>query len=215
MNDFSYTQSAVQAISAYKNQYGLIASYVLRIQSENPSWNLLNCIAVAHDRTTQQATDHKFNDGEAPVAQPIAFLDFVQIIMNKVCGLARQDMRGKRTEDFGNGIDFTQELTDQIGFSVDSDKIGSLVDDDFYTLNNLHCYVAQGMEYLTDIPALRYHAESAKLDDGTWIKEHIADSFDEAVNIMNAKAQEYVESLANIRQGESSSIDFSAKAEAA
>jgi len=211
MNNFSYTTAAVQYISHYKNQYGLIASYVMRIQGEQPEWPLLNCIAVAHDRTTVSATDHKFNGGEAPVAQPVAFLDFVQVIMNKVCGFARQDLKGKRTEDFGNGIDFSQELTDQIGFSVDTDKIEELVDEDFYTLNNLHCYVAQGMEYLTDIPALRYHAESVKLEDGTWVKDHIADSFDEAITIMNEKAQAYIESLAEIRQGESSTIDFSAK----
>ena len=211
MNNFSYTQSALQAISSYKNQYGLIGSYVLRIQTENPDWQLLNCIAVAHDRTALTATDHKFNDGPAPVAQPVAFLDFVQIIMNKVCGLARQDLRGKRTEDFGNGIDFSQDLSDQLGFNVDTDKIEELVDEDFYSLNNLHCYVAQGMEYLNDIPALRYHAESVKLEDGTWIKDHIADSFDDAITVINEKAQTYIESLAEMRQGESSTIDFSAK----
>lgn len=212
-NSTSYVLPSVQAISAYKNQYGLIAAYALRIQEENPSWQLLNCIAVAHDRTIVTATDHKFNDGPAPVAPPIAFLDFCQVVMNKVCGLARQDMRGKRTEDFGNGIDFSQDLTDQLGFSVDHEKIGSLVDEDFFTLNNLHCYIAQGMDYLTDIESLRYHAESVKLDDGTWVKDHIADSFDDAVTIINEKAAAYAESQAEIRQGESSTIDFSAKAD--
>lgn len=211
MNDFSYTQSAVQAISSYKNQYGLIGSYALRIQTENPAWPLLNCMAVAHDRTITAQTDHKFNGGPAPVAPPIAFLDFIQVVMNKVCGLARQDMRGKRTEDFGNGVDFSQELTDQIGFSVDIDKIKSLVDEDFFTLNNVHCYIGQGMDYLDDISALRYHSESKKLEDGTWVKDHIADSFDEAVSIINEKAAAYAESLAEIRQGESATVDFSAK----
>ena len=207
----SYVLPAIQAISSYKNQYGLIAAYALRIQDDNPAWELLNCIAVAHDRTTVTATNHKFNGGEAPVAQPIAFLDFVQVIMNKVCGLARQDMRGKRTEDFGNGIDFSQELTDQIGFSVDHTKIAELVDEDFFTLNNVHCYIGQGMDYLDNIDALRYHAESVKLEDGTWIKDHIADSFDDAITIINDKATAYAESQAEIRQGESSTIDFSAK----
>lgn len=211
MNDFSYTQSAVQAISSYKNQYGLIASFALRIQEQEPAWPLLNCIAVAHDRTTAAATDHKFNGGPAPVAPPIAFLDFVQVVMNKVCGIARQDMKGKRTEDFGNGVDFSQALTDQIGFSVDVDKIASLVDEDFFSLNNVHCYVGQGMDYIDDISALRYHSESKKLEDGTWIKDNIADSFDEAITIINEKAAAYAESLAEIRQGESSTVDFSAK----
>jgi len=211
MNDFSYVQSAVQAISSYKNQYGLISTYALRIQTENNAWPLLNCIAVAHDRTITAQTNHKFNGGPAPVAPPIAFLDFIQVVMNKVCGLARQDMKGKRTEDFGNGVDFTQELTDRIGFSVDVEKIGSLVDEDFFTLNNVHCYIGQGMDYIDDISALRYHSESKKLEDGTWVKDHVADSFDDAISIINEKAAAYAESLAEIRQGESATVDFSAK----
>ena len=213
MNNFSYVTSALTAISSYKNQYGLIASNAIRINDEPLMSSLLNAIAVSHDRATVDATNHKFNDGPAPVAPPIAYLDFVQVLMNKVCGLARQDLRGKRTEDFGNGIDFTQELTDQIGFSVDAEQIQSLVDEDFYTLNNLHCYIAQGMPYIDDIPALRYHAESTKLDDGTWVKTNIADSFDEAVTIMEEKAAIYAEQQAMVRQGESATVDFSARSE--
>lgn len=213
MNNFSYVTSALTAISSYKNQYGLIASNAIRINDEPLMSSLLNAIAVSHDRATVDATNHKFNGGPAPVAPPIAYLDFVQVLMNKVCGLARQDLRGKRTEDFGNGIDFTQELTDQIGFSVDAEQIQSLVDEDFYTLNNLHCYIAQGMPYIDDIPALRYHAESTKLDDGTWVKTNIADSFDEAVTIMEEKAAIYAEQQAMVRQGESATVDFSARSE--
>ena len=56
------------------------------------------------------------------------------------------------------------------------------------------------MEYLTDIPALAYHAESVKLDDGTWIKDNIANSFDEAVTIINDKAVAYAEQAAEIRK---------------
>ena len=211
MNDFSYIKSAVSANSGYNNQYGLIGQYVERIQSENPSWALLNCIAVAHTRTITQATEHKFRDGDAPVAQPIAFLDFVQNIMNKVSGLARQDMNGKRREDFGNGIDFSQELTDELGFSVDHDKIADLVNDDFFCLNNLHCFIGQQMDYLTDIAPLHYYAESVKQADGTWIKDHVAESFDEAISMINDKAEAYVESLNAEKESDTVAIDFSAK----
>lgn len=210
MNNFSYVTSALSAISSYKNQYGLIASNAIRINDEPVMSSLLNAIAVSHDRATVDATNHKFNGGPAPVAPPIAYLDFVQVLMNKVCSLARQDLRGKRTEDFGNGIDFTQELTDQIGFSVDPEQIQSLVDEDFYTLNNLHCYIAQGMPYIDDIPALRYHAESTKLDDGSWVKTNIADSFDEAVSILNEKGLVYAELLQATAEAEDNAIDFTA-----
>lgn len=208
MNDFSYINTALQAISSYKTRDGLIATYALRINSEEQIKTVLNAIAVAHDRTVEADTNHRFNDGEAPICHPIAYLDFVQTVMNRVCGLARRDLKGKRTEDFGNGIDFTQDLTDQLGFNVDTKHIAELVDEDFRVLNALHCYIAQGMPYLTDIDALRYHAESVKLEDDTWIKDNIADSFDEAISIFDKKAEEYAAELAVTRQGESASVDF-------
>ena len=213
MNNFSYITAAVNAVSSYKKTEGLIASDALRINEEPIIVSLLNAVAVSHDRAVEEATNHRFNGGPAPIAAPITYLNFIQVLMNKVCGLARQDLRGKRTKDFGNGIDFSQDLTDQIGFSVDAEQIQSLVDEDFYLLNALHTYTAQGMPYLTDIPPLRYHAESTMLDDGTWVKTNIADSFDDAVDILNEKGVAYKEQQALIRQGESATIDFSARNE--
>ena len=210
MDTFTYVTPALNAISNYKNRDGLIASYALAINAEPEIQSLLNAIAVAHDRTIDIDTEHRFRDGPAPVAAPIAFLDFVQGIMNKACGLARKDMQGKRKADFGNGIDFSQELTDQLGFSVDTDKIAGLIDDDFRALNMLHCYIAQGMSYLTDIPALHYHSESVKYEDNTWGKENIADSFDDAMIVLNAKADAYMATQKPLREGDSATIDFNA-----
>jgi len=210
MNNFSYFTAAINAVSSYKNQYGLIASDVLRIAEEDAVPTVYNAITISHSRATADATDHKFNDGPAPVAQPIAYLDFVQTIMNKICGLARQDLRGKQTEDFDNGIDFTQDLTDQIGFSVDPMAIGELVDEDFRILNNVHARLGQKMPYIDDIPPLRYHAESTKLDDGTWVKTNIADSFDAALSILDEKGIAYAEQQREATEAEDNAIDFTA-----
>jgi hypothetical protein len=210
MNNFSYVTASINAVSSYKNQYGLIASDALRILEEDTTPSIYNAIINSHTRAINAATDHKFNGGPAPVAQPIAYLDFVQTIMNKICSLARQDLRGKRTEDFDNGIDFTQELTDQIGFSVDPDHIAELVDEDLRVLTNVHARIGQKMPYIDDIPALRYHAESTKLDDGSWVKTNIADSFDEAVSILNEKGLVYAELLQATAEAEDNAIDFTA-----
>lgn len=211
MNNFSYIDASISAISSYKTRDGNISNFTLRLADELQTKTLLNAIAVAHDRTVVADTDHKFNDGEAPLCSPIAFLDYVQTIMNKVSGLARRDMLGKRTADFGNGIDFSQELTDQLGFSVEPNQIAELVDEDFRVLNNLHAYIAQGMPYLTDIAPLYYHAENTKLDDGTWVKDNLANDFDEALTVFEKKSEEYRASITEIRQGKSADIDFSAK----
>lgn len=212
MNDYSYINSAVAAVSHYKTRDGLIASYAMSIiaDADNAVDNFLNAIAVAHDRTIIQATDHKFNGGAAPIAAPIAFLDFVQTIMNKSVSLARRDIRGKRTADFGNGIDFSQDHTDIIGFNVDTSHVPALIDEDFRVLLNLHAYIGQGMEYLTDIEPLHYHSESIKLDE-LWIKDNVADSFEDACSILDKKGEEYAIEQATVRQGESATVDFTDK----
>jgi hypothetical protein len=122
-------------------------------------------------------------------------------------------MLGKRQPDFGNGIDFSQELTAQLGFSVKPEQIAELVDEDFRVLNNLHAYIAQGMPYLTDISPLYYHAENVKLTDGDWVKDNIANDFNDALTVFEKKAEEYRENVTQIRQGESNTMDFSAKAD--
>ena len=214
MNDYSYINASIEAISGYKTRDGLISTFASRISDEVKSPTIINAIAVAHDRTVVADTNHRFNDGEAPICSPIAFLDYVQTVMNKVCGLARRDLLGKRTADYGNGIDFSQEITDQVGFSVHPEKIADLVDEDFRVLNNLHAYIAQGMPYLTDISPLYYHAENVKLEDESWVKDNIANDFNDALTVFEKKAEEYRENVTQLRQGESNSIDFSAKSEA-
>ena len=170
--------------------------------------SILNAIAVAHDRTIAADTEYKFRGGPAPVAPPIAFLDCIQSVMNKICGLARKDLNGARTEDVSNGIDFTQEHSDLVGFHVDPSHIEDLVDSDLRVLNSLHCHIGQGMPYIDDVPLLRYHAESVKLEDGTWIKDNIADSFTDAAEILDVKGKEYAASQEDLRQGSSATIEF-------
>ena len=211
MNNHSYITPALEAISGYKNRDGDITNFAMRAKDATDSPTLLNAILVAHEWTIDASTDHKFNGGPAPLCAPIAFLDYVQGIMNKVSGLARRDMLGKRQPEYGNGIDFSQDLTDQIGFSVDPKRIADLVDEDFYVLNNLHCYIAQAMPYLTDIKPLHYHAESVKLEDGNWIIDNIADDFDAAVSVFEKKADEYKAEQQKVREGNSNTIDLTAR----
>jgi len=213
MNNHSYITAALEAMSGYKSRDGDITNFAMRTGEETNSPTLLNAILVAHERTIEASTDHKFNDGPAPLCAPVAFLSYVQAIMNKVSGLARRDMLGKREPDYGNGIDFTQELTDEIGFSVDPKHVAELVDEDFRVLNNLHCYIAQAMPYLTDIAPLHYHAESVKLDDGTWIIDNVAEDFDMAVSVLQAKSEEYQAQRQQLREGNANTIDLTARAE--
>ena len=69
------------------------------------------------------------------------------------------------------------------------------------------------MPYLTDIAPLHYHAESVKLDDGTWIIDNVAEDFDMAVSVLQAKSEEYQAQRQQLREGNANTIDLTARAE--
>jgi hypothetical protein len=209
-NDFSYFTAALNAVSSYKNRDGLIASDALRIVNEAAIPTLYNAVTISLSRALRDSTNQRFNGGPAPVASPIAYLDFIQTVMNKICSLARKDLQGKHTEEFDNGIDFTQEHTDLLGFSVNAEHVAELVNEDWRILTTVHARLGQKMPYLNDIPLLRYHARSTVLDDGTWIKTDVADSFEEAIAILDENAVIYAEEKQASTEAEDNNIDFTA-----
>ena len=222
MNNHSFISTAVDQMCTFNNQYGNIATYVLQVQKENPKLTLLNCIAEAHELTCDISTNYRFYGGQAPVSAPIAFLTFVQRVMNTVCRLANNDRSGKVEQDSGdvaagggNGIDFSQGHTDQIGFSVATNKIDELVTEDFYQLTILHTFIGQGMEYINDIPTLHYHALNVMLEDGTWTVAHLAESFDEAIEVMSQMDASAKQARSQLRKGNARTMDFSARANVA
>ena len=133
MNNHSYITAALEAMSGYKSRDGDITNFAMRTGEETNSPTLLNAILVAHERTIEASTDHKFNDGPAPLCAPIAFLSYVQAIMNKVSGLARRDMLGKREPDYGNGIDFFNQSFK----SVINNELSNRVDN--FIICNINC----------------------------------------------------------------------------
>jgi hypothetical protein len=222
MNNHSFIPTAVDQMCTFNNQYGNIATYVLQVQKENPELTLLNCISHAHDLTCVISTNYRFYGGQAPVSNPIAFLTFIQRVMNIVCRLANNDLSGKVEQDSddvaaggGNGIDFSQGHTDKIGFSVATNKIEELINEDFFQLTMLHTFIGQGMEYINDIPPLHYHALNVLLDDGTWTVAQIAESFDEAIEVMSQMDASAKQARSLLRKGDARTMDFSARAKVA
>ena len=88
MNDFSIL-NPLSTQSQLRNHAAVASFCAFRKRTRLGASPLHRSRARPH---SDSATDHKFNDGEPPVA-PHCILDFVQTIMNKVCGLARADAR--------------------------------------------------------------------------------------------------------------------------
>lgn len=208
----SFIAEALVSMSEKSNLNSLLANEVLRQDHKVPA----NQIAMLYLRLQNERREAKRNqetDGTSPqlLANPEYMLTFVQATMNQICWNARRLFIANSAEDMATGIDFSQDVAEQVGVSVKNSNISEIVDDDFMTLNNLHSWLASQMSYLNDIDSL-YHFSQSENVDGYWEVTKRCTSFDEAFDAM----QEIVEQLNIESDGrlmdEARGLDFSAKA---
>ena len=209
----SFIADAVVKMADARNMNGDAAREILKQDHKNPANQIALCYLSLNRQRLEAARQEKDTGvrGNDPIVKPEFLLSFVQSLMNQVCWNARRLHISNNTEDFANGIDFSQDVAEQVGVSVDNGHISELVDDDFMTLNNLHTWLAGQMSYLTNIEPLFHFAQSEKIDD-EWVVTHQCTSFDDAMVVM----KEIIEQLdvnATVKQREeAATMDFSAAA---
>jgi len=166
---------------------GSIAKYVECQQADDP----LERIALAFfrlQRARQAAVTAELEQGvpvEGPPFKPERLLSFIQSIMNGVCWAARRLYVANDKQEFGNGIDFSQDVGDYVGVYATNERIPELVDSDFMALTRLHTLLAAKMAYLTDIAPLYHFEQRAKDEDGNWYVETVCNSFSQAMPVMD------------------------------
>jgi len=208
----SFIAEAIVTMSEKSNLNSLIANEVLRQDHKQAANQIAMMYLQLQDERRQAKRDEKTEGTSAQlVANPEYMLTFVQAVMNQICWNARRLFIANSAEDMATGIDFSQDIADQVGVSVNNSNISEIVDDDFMTLNNLHSWLASQMSYLNDIDSL-YHFSQSENVDGYWQVTKQCTSFDDAFDAM----QEIVEQL-NIESAgklmeEARGLDFSAKA---
>lgn len=209
----SFLNEALIKMADARNMNGDAAREVLKQDHKNPANQIALCYLSLNRQRLEAAREEKNTGvrGNDPIVKPEFMLSFVQSLMNQVCWNGRRLYLSNNAEDFANGIDFSQDVAEQVGVSVDNGHITELVDDDFMTLNNLQHWLAGQMSYLTNIEPLFHFAQSEKIDD-VWVVTHQCTSFDDAMVVMT----EIVEQLdvdATVKQREeAATIDFSAAA---
>jgi hypothetical protein len=156
-------------------------------QADDP----LERIALAFfrlQRARQAAVTAELEQGvpvEGPPFKPERLLSFIQSIMNGVCWAARRLYVANDKQEFGNGIDFSQDVGDYVGVYATNERIPELVDSDFMALTRLHTLLAAKMAYLTDIAPLYHFEQRAKDEDGNWYVETVCNSFSQAMPVMD------------------------------
>ena len=151
---------------------------------------------------------------EGPVVVPEFTLSFIQELMNTICWNARRLEMANVSEDFANGIDFSQDVGAQVG--VYTEHTREQVDEDFVTLNNLHTWVAGQMAYLDDIRSLAYFSRTVRVEDEDGVVDYVTEyehfSYDDAYTEMERIVEDLREQAPLKQAAEASSIDFSAAA---
>jgi hypothetical protein len=209
----SFVADAVVKMADARNMNGDAAREVLKQDHKNPANQIALCYLSLNRQRLEAARQEKDTGvrGNDPIVKPEYMLTFVQSLMNQICWNGRRLFIANSAEEFANGIDFSQDVAEQVGVSVNNSHISEIIDDDFMTLNNLHTWLAGQMSYLTSIEPLFHFSQTEKIDDA-WVVTHQCTSFDDAMVVMT----EIVEQLdvdATVKQREeAATIDFSAAA---
>jgi|TARA_R100000081_G_C4775495_1_gene148284 hypothetical protein len=207
----SFIPTAIAKIAEQKGVRGDIAKVVECAQHDNA----LNRIALTYNQFSNQrrraimAEKETGVRGDDPIAKPEQLLSFIQEVMNQVCWQARRLHNANLQEDLANGIDFSQDVAEQVGVYDVNTEIHTYVNDDFIALNNLQSWLAGKMNYLTDIEPLYYFSQSEQDPaSGGWISKYNAMSYDEALCAMTTIIEELEEKNEKQEAQEASDIDF-------
>lgn len=209
----TFVADAVAKMADARNMNGDAAREVLKQDHKNPANQIALCYLSLNRQRLEAARQEKDTGvrGNDPIVKPEYMLTFVQSLMNQICWNGRRLFIANSAEEFANGIDFSQDVAEQVGVSVNNSHISEIIDDDFMTLNNLHTWLAGQMSYLTIIEPLFHFAQSEKIDD-VWVVTHQCTSFDDAMVVM-AEIVEQLDVDTTVKQREeAATIDFSAAA---
>jgi hypothetical protein len=199
MNNKTYSaiEIAISTIgtngSAYKSR---IANMIIDELSDkdNPAANIIDAIWQATMRNAKfnqlENKKHKYAGMlYKPEIYDIAFYGFLQSIMDRICWTSRAGLiaRIKNDEDEhlsggGNGIDFSDQLSNEISMDLSSPaEIADQVNDIFTRLLCLSADIAANRNI--DAEPLHMFAPS-QLVDGYWVTTIQVDDWDDAISAM-------------------------------
>ena len=192
------------AVSKLAEGSGKAAAYATIVQGQDHT-NVCNRMLAAvrnlqNDRKQAKASNlARVNDPELngvddgtseeraqKVLAPEYMFTFVQRVANQImwdCRAIKIAQERSEMEALDNGIDFSQEMSDDAGVEYGNiDKLTEQVDEAMRHLNFLHMLLQDNkrLGYLDNINPLFSHAVSVE-EDGQYVQKFIAESFPEAL----------------------------------
>ena len=207
METLTFIDSTITAMSEKSNKFALIAR---TIQSQDHA-SAANRIALAYIQLDTDRRAAKRANLE-PAVKPEQMFSFLQALMNQCCWAARRVLFAQNVADSAlqaSGIDFSEAIADDAGVSgTKSEDINTLIEEDFFVLNNVQSWLAGRMNYLTEIDDLAVFADREVNDNNEWVLKHSALSFDEALPIMDMMLDDMREQEAVVVHDQAASTDF-------
>lgn len=180
----SFIDAAITEISGGTSRFAPLAALIQQQDHEEAA----NRIALTYIFLQYRRTEDKKAGIEYSGIKPETLLSFVQNLMNKVCWQSRKMALSQTEEDekdIVNGIDFTQDLADELNIDrFEAEHIKPLVDDDYAILTGVQSFLAAKMNYLDNIVPLYYYQDLARDDNGEWYVRATADAYDDAMDII-------------------------------
>ena len=180
--------------SAYKSRLGTMI--LAQLSADKPAENIMDAIwqATMINAKFNQDEDIKCKSIGAihkPEIYDISFYGFIQQIMDRAAWSARAGLTARLKADLedekssgGNGLDFAQDLEDEIGFDLSSPSgIKEQVDDIYAKLTCVSADIASARKL--DAEPLYMFAPSEKTEDGSWQVTHKLTDWDDVVSVMN------------------------------
>ena len=126
--------------------------------------------------------------------KPESLLNLCQAVMQKACWNARKQIIAQRVaedNDRQNGIDYSQETSEETGVYVEVQNIPDIIIEDYNTMTTAYGYLVDQMAYLDNVePAIAMITIGGKNEDGEWVNEAECYNWEDALEAMNAKSQQ-------------------------
>lgn len=193
-NDISLVDAALTAMAGKTNVFATIATMV----QQRPEEHFANqiggvCLELMNERKRLREMDVADNTTlvRDMKLKPESILGFTQSLMNQTCWAARrykialEQAAAEEALRGITGIDFSQDVADDMGIDpIDTAELELALTEDYFALAGLYSKISTHMSYLNHIDDFYLFADKRQEDGKQWRIEDFAETFDEALDLM-------------------------------
>ena len=197
MSNQTFLNKALEAVAEQTNAAARTARAVLEnspLDSMGREPAIAFCFVETRDILQTIRKETKANGDTYTDVKPESLLNLCQAVMQKACWNARKQLISQRVaadDDRKNGIDYSQETSEETGVYVEVQNIPDIIIEAYRTMLTPYGYLTEKMAYLDNVePTIAMITIGGKDADGEWVNEAECYNWEDALEAMNAKSQQ-------------------------